>query len=199
MVPWNGIDEVGRRPAFFVICSAFFRARSGGWERVTSAVQLEQRNEEIIEPAALDLGFEVVRVQLSGDHNPRLQIMAEPIEGDIMTVDHCAKISRAVSAILDVDDPIDGAYTLEVSSPGLDRPLVKLRDFARFAGFDARIETTVSVDGRKRFRGRLAGVDGETIMISVDGDDMAIDFADVRRAKLLVTDEMLAAQEDKES
>lgn len=162
-------------------------------------MQLEQRIERIIEPAVQDLGFEIVRVQLSGNRNPRLQIMAEPVEGDIMTVDHCATISRAVSAVLDVDDPIDGAYTLEVSSPGLDRPLVKLRDFARFAGFDARVETTAPIDGRKRIRGRLAGVDGETIMISADGEDLAIDHADVRRARLLVTDDMLAAQEDKES
>ncbi len=159
------------------------------------ALQLEKRIEEIIEPAVHDLGFEVVRIELSGDHNPRLQIMAEPLKGDVMTVDHCASISRAVSAILDVDDPINGAYTLEVSSPGLDRPLVKLRDFVRFAGFEARIDTTQAVDGRKRFRGRLGGVDGETVSISVDGQEMTIPYPEIRRAKLLVSDEMLAAQD----
>ena len=167
----------------------------GGRQKEHGVLHLEQRIEEIIEPAVQDLGFEIVRVQLSGKHNPRLQIMAEPIVGDIMTVDHCATISRAVSAILDVDDPIEGAYTLEVSSPGLDRPLVKLRDFERFAGFDARIETFEAVGGRKRFRGCLSSVEGETIIIEVDGTDMSIPYPLVRRAKLLVTDEMLTAQD----
>ena len=192
MIPWNGIDEVGRWPAFFVIhprALTRFRGQEYG------GVHLEQRIEEIIEPAVQDLGFEIVRVQLSGNHNPRLQIMAEPIVGDIMTADHCAAISRAVSAILDVDDPIEGAYTLEVSSPGVDRPLVKLRDFERFAGFDVRIETNEAVDGRKRFRGRLSGVEGENIAIEMDGEDMSIPFPLVLRAKLLVTNDMLAVEE----
>lgn len=169
------------------------RMRNGG-----SALHLEKRIEEIIEPTVSELGFDIVRVQLSGKHNPRLQIMAEPAEGNTMTVDDCAAISRAVSAILDVDDPLPDAYTLEVSSPGLDRPLVKLRDFERFAGFEARIETEQARDGRKRFRGRLGGIDGETVMIAVDGQDMAIPYPDVRRAKLLVTDELLAAAEGQE-
>ena len=184
---------MGRWPAFFIIHP---RALTRFWSQAKeTGGLLEQRIEEIIEPAVQDLGFEIVRVQLSGNHNPRLQIMAEPIVGDIMTADHCATISRAVSAILDVDDPIEGAYTLEVSSPGLDRPLVKLRDFERFAGFDARIETFEAVDGRKRFRGRLSSVEGETITIEVDGTDVSIPYPLVRRAKLLVTDEMLTAQD----
>ena len=158
-------------------------------------MHLEQRIEEIIEPAVQGLGFEVVRVQLSGNHNPRLQIMAEPIVGDNMTIDHCATISRTVSAILDVDDPIGDAYTLEVSSPGLDRPLMKIRDFERFAGFEARIETNEAVDGRKRFRGRLGGVEGENITIEVDGEDMSIPHLLVLRAKLLVTNDLLTAQD----
>ena len=194
MVPWNGIDEVGHWPAFFVIHPAL-PEKFGGRQKEHGILHLEQRIEEIIEPAVQDLGFEIVRVHLSGNHNPRLQIMAEPIVGDIMTVDHCATISRVVSAILDVDDPIEGAYSLEVSSPGLDRPLVKHRDFERFAGFDVRIETFEAVDGRKRFRGRLGSVEGEIITVEVDGTDMSIPFPLVRRAKLLVSDEMLAAQD----
>ena len=190
----NGIDEVGLGPAFFVIFIRVLkkvrRKRKG-----QGRVHLEQRIEEIIELAVQDLGFEVVRVQLSGNQNPRLQIMAEPIVGDNMTIDHCATISRMVSAILDVDDPIGGAYTLEVSSPGLDRPLMKIRDFERFAGFEARIETNEAVDGRKRFRGRLSGVEGENITIEVDGEDMSIPHLLVLRAKLLVTNDLLTAQD----
>ena len=190
----NGIDEVGLGPTFFVILIRAIkkvRRQKKGHGRV----HLEQRIEEIIELAVQDLGFEVVRVQLSGNQNPRLQIMAEPIVGDNMTVDHCATISRAVSAILDVDDPIGGAYTLEVSSPGLDRPLMKIRDFERFAGFEARIETNEAVDGRKRFRGLLSGVECEIIIIEVDGEDMSIPHPLVLRAKLLVTNDLLMAQD----
>ncbi len=181
-------------PPFFVILIRVLK-KVRRLKKGHGRVHLEQRIEKIIEPAVQDLGFEVVRVQLSGNHNPRLQIMAEPIVGDNMTIDHCATISRTVSAILDVDDPIQGGYTLEVSSPGLDRPLVKLRDFKRFAGSDVRIETNETVDGRKRFRGRLSGVEGETITIEVDGEDMSIPYSLVHRAKLLVTNDMLAGQD----
>ena len=180
-------------PPFLLSLSGLLR-RFGGSQKGHGRVHLEQRIEEIIGPAVQDLGFEVVRVQLLGGHNPRLQIMAEPIVGDNMTIDHCATISRTVSAILDVDDPIEGAYTLEVSSPGLDRPLVKIRDFERFAGFEARIETNEAVDGRKRFRGRLSGVEGENIAIEMDGEDMSIPFPLVLRAKLSVTNDMLAVE-----
>jgi len=180
---------VGLSPAFLL--SALVRRGFVGGPKL----RLEEQVEEIIEPTVNDLGFEIVRILLSGKHNPRLQIMAEPRQGDVMTVDDCATISRAVSAVLDVADPIAGAYTLEVSSPGLDRPLVKLRDFERFAGFEARIETGEALDGRRRFKGRLGGVDGDTVMIAVDGRDMGIPYPSIHRAKLLVTDEMLAAQQ----
>lgn len=154
-----------------------------------------QRVEEIIEPTVNGLGFELVRVQISGAHNPCLQVMAEPADGRNMTVDDCAAISRAVSAVLDVDDPIPDAYTLEVSSPGLDRPLVRLAHFERFAGFEARVEMMTLVDGRKKFRGRLCGVKDENVILEVDGEERALAFADIRRAKLIVTDELLAAAE----
>ena len=155
-------------------------------------MQLEQKIEEIIEPAVNDLGFEIVRVQVSGKQNPTLQIMAEPILGKVMTVEDCAMISRAVSAILDVDDPIQGDYTLEVSSPGIDRPLIKLQDFERFTGSEARIETLELIDGRKRFRGRLSVIQGGSVSISKDGVDWTIPFSSIRRAKLLAQEDQLA-------
>ena len=162
-------------------------------------MHLEQRIEEIIEPTVTDLGFEIVRVQLSGKHNPSLQIMAEPLVGSTMTVDDCAKISRAISAVMDVEDPISNEYTLEVSSPGLDRPLVKLRDFDRFAGFETRVEMAMPLEnGRRRLIGRLNGIDGETVLMTVDDEELALPFCDIHRAKLLLTDELLAmAQKEK--
>jgi len=155
-------------------------------------VQLEQKIEKIIEPAVRDLGFEIVRVQVFGKQNPTLQIMAEPILGKVMTVEDCAMISRAVTAILDVDDPIQGNYTLEVSSPGIDRPLIKLQDFERFTGSEARIETSELIDGRKRFRGRLSVIQGGSVSISKDGVDWTIPFSSIRRAKLLAQEDQLA-------
>jgi ribosome maturation factor RimP len=116
-----------------------------------------------------------------------------------MVVDDCADVSRAVSAVLDVEDPIDQAYTLEVSSPGLDRPLVKLADFGRFAGFDARVETGMPVDGRKRFRGRLLGIEGDLVRISVDGETMEVPYPAIARAKLVLTDELLRAAEGRQT
>ena len=155
-------------------------------------MQLEQKIEKIIEPVVRDLGFEIVRVQLSGKQNPTLQIMAEPILGKVMTVEDCAMISRAVTAILDVDDPIQGNYTLEVSSPGIDRPLIKLQDFERFTGSEARIETLELIDGRKRFRGRLSVIQTGSVTISKDGMDWTIPFPSIRRAKLLAQEDQLA-------
>lgn len=173
---------------------------AGGFGRLYAifhggAVYLEQRIEEIIGPTLEDMGFEVVRVLLSGDQRLKLQIMAEPLDGRMMTVDHCADISRAVSALLDVEDPIDRAYTLEVSSPGIDRPLVKPRDFERFAGFEARVEMDQAIDGRRRFKGRLQGYADDQIVIDVEGMETRLPFSDMRRAKLLLTDELIAAHQ----
>ena len=109
-----------------------------------------------------------------------------------MTAGHCVTLSRAISAALDVDDPIDAAYTLEVSSPGLDRPLVRLTDFERFQGFEARVELNRPVDGRRKYVGRLLGVEDGTIRLRADGADVAVSHADVRRAKLVITDDLLA-------
>ena len=158
-------------------------------------MKIIDRIEKIIEPTVKNLGFDIVRVLLSGDHNPRLQIMAEPLEGRAMNVDDCAAISRAVSALLDVEDPVSSSYTLEVSSPGLDRPLVRLQHFERFAGYEARIETAMAIDGRKRFRGRLGGIEGDNVLLQVDKNEWVFPFPDIQKAKLIVTDEMLAEAE----
>lgn len=158
-------------------------------------MKIIDRIEKIIEPTVKNLGFDIVRVLLSGDHNPRLQIMAEPLDGRAMNVDDCAAISRAVSALLDVEDPVSSSYTLEVSSPGLDRPLVRLQHFERFAGYEARIETAMAIDGRKRFRGRLGGIEGDNVLLQVDKNEWVFPFPDIQKAKLIVTDEMLAEAE----
>jgi len=158
-------------------------------------VTLEQRIADIIRPAVEDLGFDLVRVLVSGQRRKKLQVMAEPLDRSPMTVDHCADISRAVSALLDVEDPIEDAYTLEVSSPGIDRPLVKLADFERFAGFDARVELHTAVDGRRRFSGRLLGVAGDDVVMAVDEGEVRLPFADIQKSKLLMTDDLIAAHQ----
>ncbi len=154
---------------------------------------------ETIEPTIVDMGYELVRVQLTGgDGNAVLQIMADRTDGGEMNVDDCAGISRAVSAVLDVDDPISGAYSLEVSSPGIDRPLTKLDHFARFAGHDARIELREGLEGRKRFRGILSGVEGDQVLLrladeNTDEQTIGLPFEQISKAKLVLTDELLAA------
>lgn len=158
---------------------------------------LTERIEEQIRPTIEDMGFRLVRLQISGGPTVKLQIMAERPDDGGISVEECATISRAVSALLDVDDPIDDAYTLEVSSPGIDRPLVGRDDFDRYAGFDARIETNRPIDGRRRFKGRLQGMNGDAVLINVDGDEVSVGLADVQRAKLLMTDALLAASEER--
>lgn len=139
------------------------------------------------------MGFELVRVLLHGGQRPTLQVMAERADRVPMTVEHCAEISRAVSALLDVADPIAGAYRLEVTSPGLDRPLTRRADFERFRGFEARVETEQPIDGRRRFRGRLLGLVDDQVRLQLDAGEQAIPFDDIKKAKLVVTDEVLAA------
>jgi ribosome maturation factor RimP len=134
-------------------------------------------------------------VQLTGGKRRTLQVMAERRDGRPMTVDDCAEISRNVSAILDVEDPISGAYTLEVSSPGIDRPLLRPRDYERFSGHQAKIELLEPVDGRRRFRGRILGRDGDTVRLEVDDDIVELPIARIARAKLVLTDELLAASQ----
>jgi ribosome maturation factor RimP len=151
------------------------------------------RIQRIITPTVEDMGYDIVRVQLSGMQRPTLQIMAERRDDGAMTVEDCAEISRAISAVLDVEDPIASAYTLEISSPGIDRPLTRLKDYERFAGFEARVETRFPLDGRKRFRGILKGVENGAVRIDTDTGPASVPFDAVQRAKLILTDELIAA------
>lgn len=154
-----------------------------------------RRIEGIVTPSIEAMGFEVVRVMITGGRRPTLQIMADRGDGTTITVDDCAEISRTVSAVLDVEDPISGEYTLEVSSPGIDRPLTRLKDFERWAGFDARVDMTVPIDGRKRFSGRLKGIgDGERVLMDLEGEaTVGLPFEGISRAKLVLTDALLEA------
>lgn len=149
---------------------------------------------ELIDPVAESLGLAVVRVRLMGGTlRRRLQIMAErPADHDI-SVEQCARLSRAVSEVLDAADPIAGEYLLEVSSPGVDRPLTRLEDFETFEGLEARLETDRMVEGRKRFKGVLAGVEGDDVAVDLDGEDETalIPFAWLADAKLVLTDELM--------
>ncbi|TXL72346.1 ribosome maturation factor RimP [Vineibacter terrae] len=155
--------------------------------------ELERRIEGIVGPAAEGLGYELVRVMLAGGHDGRLQIMAERRDGAPMTVDDCERLSRTISALLDVEDPIDGAYTLEVSSPGIDRPLVRRKDWERWSGHVARVEMAEPVEGRKRFRGVLLGLDGEDARLRLeDGAEVRLPLSGVARAKLVLTDALIA-------
>jgi ribosome maturation factor RimP len=153
----------------------------------------------LIEPSLDAMGYRLVRVSFLGARGSTLQIMAERRDDAAMTVEDCADISRSVSALLDVANPIEDAYTLEVSSPGIDRPLVRLEDYDRFAGFEARIETAAPVDGRKRFRGRLLGRDGERVRLVGDAGEVALPFAVIARAKLVITDDLIAAVRAKDA
>lgn len=147
---------------------------------------------DIIAPALTDAGIDVVRV-IQRDDGQILQIMIERDTGDVPTMDDCVETSRTVSALLDVADPIPGAYNLEVSSPGIDRPLTRLADFDRFAGLEAKVELKAANDGRRRYRGTLVGTVDAAVRLQFDDQDVTLPYADIRRAKLVLTDELLAA------
>jgi len=149
----------------------------------------------LIEPEAKALGFELVRVKFFGGKGDQtLQVMAERPDTRQLTIDDCADLSRRISDVLDKADPIPDEYRLEVSSPGIDRPLTRLKDFADWQGHEARIQLTAPVDGRKQLTGDLTGVDGERITIAVKKHEpITIGFDQVADAKLLITDKLIAA------
>ena len=164
-------------------------------ERV-AGMELPGRIERLIAPTVEDMGFAIVRVQVSGGHRPRLQVMAERSDGGSVSVDDCARISRAVSAVLDAEDPISSAYFLEVSSPGIDRPLVRLDDFERFAGRQAKVKIGRPIDGRKRFQGRLLGVAGDAVRLEESDGAVDLPFPDIVRATLVMADDILVSSKE---
>lgn len=164
---------------------------------------IDRKLAEIVGPVIEDMGFELVRLRLMGGKTHTLQIMAERPEGGI-EVDECADISNAVSAVLDVEDPLVDSYVLEVGSPGIDRPLTRLKDFDTYEGYEAKLETSELIDGRKRFRGVLAGVEGDDVLINIEDQGepvtVGLQFDWLAEAKLTLTDdlikEMLKARKD---
>ena len=147
-----------------------------------------------IAPTLEAMGYEVVRAALSGGGRKTLQIMAERRDGAATTVEDCAAISEVLSPIFDVEEPVPGAYDLEVSSPGIDRPLTRPKDFVAFAGHEAKLETKLPLNGRRRFRGILKGLgaDGE-VVLDVDGAEVRIAIPDVGTARLVLTEKLIDA------
>ena len=156
-------------------------------------MDLQQRLETLFLPTLEAMGYELVRVMFQGRTRPTLQVMAERRDGRSMTVDDCADISRSLSALLDVEDPIQGSYALEVSSPGIDRPLTRPKDFASWAGFEIKIEALAGLEGRKRFKGRLLGLEGESVRLLTEAGEVTLPLFDLKSAKLVLTDELIAA------
>ena len=151
---------------------------------------IDRRMAEIITPVIEDMGFELVRVRLMSGKSTTLQVMADRPDGGI-EVDELALISQSVSAVMDVEDPILDEYTLEVSSPGIDRPLTRLKDFEMFEGYEAKIETGELIDGRRRFKGELAGVEDDEVLINVEEGTIGLKFDWLTDAKLVLTDDLI--------
>ena len=166
-------------------------AASEADDRIIRESGIDARIALIVQPVLKAIGFRLVRVQLTGQNGLTLQIMAEREDGT-MTVEDCEEVSRAVSPALDVDDPIEKAYHLEVSSPGIDRPLTRLVDFSRWSGHEAKIELHAAIDGRKRFRGKLLGLQDNDVVIETDGARIAIPFKQIAEAKLVLSDALIA-------
>jgi ribosome maturation factor RimP len=156
---------------------------------------IDRRLAEIVTPAIEALGFELVRIRLMGGRTRTLQIMADRPDGGI-EVDECASISTAVSAVLDVEDPIEENYILEVSSPGIDRPQTRLKDFEMWKGWEARLESAELIDGRRRFKGTLQGVEGDEVLIEIEEEGetvtIGLKFDWLSDAKLILTDDLIA-------
>jgi ribosome maturation factor RimP len=155
---------------------------------------LEGRLTALIGPSIAFMGFELVRVQVLGRDRPTVQVMADRADGSQIAIEDCELLSHHIGALLDVEDPMPNAWNLEVSSAGIDRPLTRVKDWNRFAGHLARVETAFPVDGRKRYAGVVLGADETTARLRLDdGKEVALPMADIRRAKLVLTDALIKA------
>jgi ribosome maturation factor RimP len=156
---------------------------------------IDRRLADIVGPVIEGMGFELVRIRLMGGNTRTLQVMADRPDGGII-VEDCAQISLAISAVLDVEDPIEDNYHLEVSSPGIDRPLTRLKDFDVWNGYEARIETTELISGRRRFKGNLAGTEGDEVLIEIEESGapvtIGLKFDWLSDAKLILNDDLIA-------
>ena len=151
---------------------------------------MDKKLAELLNPILEDLGFEMVRVRLSNGNPSTLQIMADRLDGQI-GVDELAEINTSVGTVLDVEDPIPENYTLEISSPGIDRPLTRKKDFDSFQGFEAKVETTELIDGRRRFRGVLAGVNNDEVLINLEEGTIGLKFTWLSEARLVLSDDLI--------
>lgn len=163
-------------------------------DELPRAPGLEGKLAGMIGPTLADMGFELVRVAVLGRERPTVQVMADRADGSQIALEDCEAISRALGAVLDVEDPVPGAWTLEVSSAGIDRPLARVKDWNRFAGHLAKAEVGIPVGGRKRFSGVVLGADGQHGRLRLeDGTEVALPLADIRKARLVLTDALIAA------
>lgn len=158
--------------------------------RATNPV--EERVIALIEPTATGLGFRIVRVRVSGNRRKRLQIMAERVSDGHMGIADCGRLSRALSPVFDLEDPIQGEYDLEISSPGIDRPLMRIEDFERFKGYLAKIETAQMINGQRRYKGVIAAVNGDEITLATEHGEAKLKFSSLSDARLVLTDELIA-------
>lgn len=149
--------------------------------------------EAFITPSLAAMGYRVLRTLFTGGKRVTLQVMVERVDDAAMSVNDCSLVSQTVSALLDVADPIAASYMLEVTSPGIDRPLVQRGDYERFAGFEAKVKLTQPLDGRRHFRGRLLGLDGDAVKMNLGAEAVRLPLAQIAHAKLLLTDELIAA------
>ena len=155
---------------------------------------LESKIKEALVPSLEAMGFSLVRIRImGGGENRTLQLMIDRLDEQPISIEDCAFVSRNVSALLDVEDPINGAYMLEVSSPGIDRPLTKERDFERYVGFEAKLELRDVQDGQRRFRGRLLGCENGVVKLLTEAGETSLSFGTITAAKLILTDELVAA------
>ena len=188
-IPIQHIADVFDEDAAAGPGSAAFLLLKGPFLRATNPV--EERVIALIEPTAAGLGYRIVRVRLSGNRRKRLQIMGERVSDGEMGIDDCSKLSRALGPVFDLDDPVDGEYDLEISSPGIDRPLMRIEDFERFKGHEAKLETAAMTDNQRRYKGVISAVEGDVIVLATDTGETRLKFNQLSDARLVLTDRLI--------